>query len=578
MASLKLHSPISSKHFDLSKAVIHDAAFPPPKAFSFTSDHRHLRNGQAAPSSMRAAKSAAFHLRIPGEGTLVFGDTSALRALICSKTENIPKNGLGEGVMSTAASGATKTVESGQSESSKAEGPCVSSAAIIGGGMSGLLTAIALRKLGIDAQVYERVEAPQHVTDGTLLTLWPNGMKALAAIDPAVALKICKTGSMSAKIITIDADGNETSSKRTEFVENYGQPLVNIRWTSLLKILRSFLPPDCIHTGYAFKGQLQEGEDEVSIVLEKEGANGKEEVNIKAPLVIGCDGIASPTRAAILGKANVEPRDNGRAIWRLIMADSEVGMSSPLMEKNCATVYFGPGKTFIINDPGEGYWYFAATSVDIPGEDTAYVSRNPQQCKDVVMKIFEDSPGILPFVKAFDAEKIIEMRIKDIPALDTWAKGRVVLIGDAAHAMPIALGQGGVQAFEDVLELSRQIYAHSSLDAALREFMEIRQPRIASVINRNTAGSSRLYTPPPPANKPKENGWEYMGLSKAAVDTASAGGAGQRKLYESGSESASEDESTDVRTPPPQLINIEDGWDALFNYSRLSQPLVSANR
>ena len=125
-------------------------------------------------------------------------------------------------------------------------------AAIIGGGLGGLTCCNALRKSGVDAHVFERAEklSPQA---GTGLTLWPNGLSAIEAIDSAAIPEILRSGSATVDIEVTSADGltklpNPTGDP-TRFTTVYGQPMINIRWSKLQQCLAARLPADCIHLG-----------------------------------------------------------------------------------------------------------------------------------------------------------------------------------------------------------------------------------------------------------------------------------------------------------------------------------------
>ena len=125
-------------------------------------------------------------------------------------------------------------------------------AAVIGGGLGGLTCCNALRRVGIDAQVYERAEklSPQA---GTGLTLWPNGLSAIEAIDAGALPSIIQAGSATVDIEVTSADGltklpNPTGDP-TRFMSVYGKPMINIRWSRLQQCLAARLPDGCIHLG-----------------------------------------------------------------------------------------------------------------------------------------------------------------------------------------------------------------------------------------------------------------------------------------------------------------------------------------
>ena len=129
------------------------------------------------------------------------------------------------------------------------------SAAIVGGGLGGLAAAIALRKVGVDAHVYERATELK-ATAGTGLTLWPNGLSALAAIDPELIDLVLESGAATQSIEVTTADGltrlpNPTGDPR-RFPKLYGHPMLNIHWAKLQQLLASRLPADRLHFDHSF--------------------------------------------------------------------------------------------------------------------------------------------------------------------------------------------------------------------------------------------------------------------------------------------------------------------------------------
>ena len=105
--------------------------------------------------------------------------------------------------------------------------PVVEKVAIIGGGIGGLATAIALRKQGIDAHVYEKARELRPVGAG--LSLNPNGLKALEAIGPDIVEQLKQAGSILKVTSLRKNTGEAIQQKKITLMEKYGQPLLSIR-------------------------------------------------------------------------------------------------------------------------------------------------------------------------------------------------------------------------------------------------------------------------------------------------------------------------------------------------------------
>jgi salicylate hydroxylase len=127
--------------------------------------------------------------------------------------------------------------------------------AIIGGGIGGLATAIALLKHGFNVQVYERAQALRPIGAG--LSLTPNGLNTLDAIHPGM-VELLKQAGSPLKTLTLKRSSGETIAlQQITTMEQYGQPMLNIQWSRLQAILASVLPPDIIHLNHRCIGFQQ---------------------------------------------------------------------------------------------------------------------------------------------------------------------------------------------------------------------------------------------------------------------------------------------------------------------------------
>ncbi|CAK9871052.1 unnamed protein product [Sphagnum jensenii] len=377
----------------------------------------------------------------------------------------------------------TATVES---ETMK-KPPFVDRALIVGGGLGGLAAAIQLRNFGIDAQVYEQ-NLKLSGGQGTLITVFPNGCQALYKADPEIVTKLREAGIVDAHAWVVNPKSGEQVSSwelMERMEKTYGQPAVAVLWEDLQKILSDALPDDCKHMGYKC---LDVSQDEEGAIVQFQ----KVDVTLweQAPLVIGADGIHSVVRSKLFG--SIPPRDNGRTIWRALIDEdlcSDLGLNVGSMTA------VGNGRTmFIVNGAGgKVYWAGSLTDVSTDGR-TKVRSKDPAEVKARLRQEYEGWDLALKILEVTDGELILERRVLDLPVLEEWACGRVVLLGDAAHAVTPALGQGANLAFEDGLELALQLSSASNLGSALEAYEKRRIPRVQLISERTRA--TGISTPP----------------------------------------------------------------------------------
>jgi 2-polyprenyl-6-methoxyphenol hydroxylase-like FAD-dependent oxidoreductase len=382
-------------------------------------------------------------------------------------------------------------------------------AAIIGGGLGGLTCCNALRKIGVDAHVFERAEklSPQA---GTGLTLWPNGLSAIEAIDPAAIPEILRSGSATVDIEVTSADGltklpNPTGDP-TRFTTVYGQPMINIRWSKLQQCLAARLPADCIHLG----SKLSHVDVETATAHFETPTGGTHSESFD--LIIGADGINSALRAQLVGDG--APRDAGRTIWRSIIPYDEA-----LLTRGGCTMSAGQGKVGFLTHIGESDLYWSAFATDEAISESALDRSSYADVKAYLLEQFADVYKVKACIERTPAEAILERRVADrIPLVDTsgraaipW-KGPVTLLGDAFHAMIPSLGQGANSSFEGAYRLAAALRGATTSDevcAALRAYEVNQMERAHWIVERSAAQGKTVY----------EDRDEFMRKQQEAQDT-----------------------------------------------------------
>lgn len=323
---------------------------------------------------------------------------------------------------------------------------------VVGAGIGGLCAARAVRLAGHEAVVLERSRA----TTGAGLLLWPNAVRALDALGFDVR-------GVAGEVRTVrlrDESGRELSVNDTaELGHRAGAPMVAVERPLLHGVLSE---------GADVRYQAEVcGVDERGVTL-----TGGERVDGDA--VIGADGIGSVVRGFVCG---VAPIDTGFTAVRGI-ASYDIGAGQ---------AYEAWGRGRLVGGvalPGQRtYWFYEARDAAGIGSVGAWPAPMPA------------------LLAATDPDAVLVNRILRLPALGTWTRGSVALLGDAAHAMEPNLGQGAAQAAEDAESLLGALRAGGPPAAILARYAEGRQRR-AHMLQRESTRIARmaLRLPPGPRN------------------------------------------------------------------------------
>jgi 2-polyprenyl-6-methoxyphenol hydroxylase-like FAD-dependent oxidoreductase len=330
---------------------------------------------------------------------------------------------------------------------------------IVGGGIGGVAAAVALRQVGIDAVVYER--SPQLGEIGAGMMLWPNATRVLQRMGLLQDI-IQRCGSSTHFLVRSSGGAVMMNIALGEFEV----PAICMRRSDLLAVLLSALPPGHIRLGHTLS-KLDQSKDEVRIIFE----NGFE---AKHDVLIAADGIRSRVRSVLFGSSN--PIYRGYTVWRGVAS-----YDGDAIAPGANSETWGVGKRFGILrvGPGKFTWY-AAANVSADHVD------GPRGRKHELLAAFGEWHEPIPELIAATAEEEIRKNgAYDVAPLRRWGKGRVILLGDAAHACTPNLGQGGGMALEDAAVLAKCIATESSAVVALRRYENLRLQRTRHIQQRS---------------------------------------------------------------------------------------------
>lgn len=333
---------------------------------------------------------------------------------------------------------------------------------IAGAGIAGLSLAHELRQQGLDdVVVLEQAETFHHVGAGIHLGSWgmavldANGVGA-SVRDAGVPYRYRRYFDRHGELLgTIDF---------TDLADRHsGATGVFIHRAKLHGALAAAVPSDIVSTGVVVDG-VRDDQGSVSI----DTSRGRWE----ADLLVGCDGLHSRVRQVALG---VGERALGkRSLRAIVEAPSDL---------HDVEIYRGLGSTIgLARIDREGHAYaWTHVAAGAPGVDPL-----PSNASAALAEVLDsyDAPRMIDLAERLQSADVVAADLFEV-IVPTWWRGRIVLAGDAAHAMSPSAGSGGAMAFEDAAVLARLLADVSqgslALDAALDRYVRRRLPRVEGI-------------------------------------------------------------------------------------------------
>lgn len=320
--------------------------------------------------------------------------------------------------------------------------------AIIGGGIGGLAAAVALDRGGHDVCVFERAAAYAEVGSG--LSLWPNSLAALDALGVGEAVR--ERGARIPPVGMTDPRGRLLSRIDPEaFARRYGE-VVMMRRAELLDVLLGHLDEATLERGVTVGA------------VEADGTVHHSAGVTHADAVVGADGVRSGVRRSVWPQAP-EPRYAGYAAWRMI--------TEPMRLESAGEAW-GRGERFGYAPLPDGRAYCFAVANTPP-------DRQHGGLPEIRRRFGGWHEPIPSLIDATKPDAVQYHDLYEAPRLGVFVRGRVALLGDAAHGMTPNLGQGAGQAIEDAVTLGAVI----ATDAGLQAYDRLRRRRTQSIVTRS---------------------------------------------------------------------------------------------
>ena len=334
--------------------------------------------------------------------------------------------------------------------------------AIVGGGIGGLFAANAMIAHGLEVSVYE--QAPELGEIGAGFYVTPNSVRHLQRVG--LGDEVEKWGALV--------------GEGSQYLRHDGSPIAPVQVTDaagwnatygmhradFVDLLAAALPAGVVHCGYRGAG-FEQGDDTARVTFE----NG---AVVEADVIVAADGIHSTLRPNVFPPSS--PVFHGTISYRGLVAREKI----PDWPVDRWLMWAGPSKHFLVFPVrhGEIVNYVGFVPTDEEMKESWSAPGDPD-------KLRAEFRGWDPRIENLleKVEHTFRWALYDREPLPTWTKGRLTLLGDAAHPMLPHLGQGANQAIEDGMALAVILSQtdRSSVPAALLAYEKLRRERVAEV-------------------------------------------------------------------------------------------------
>jgi 2-polyprenyl-6-methoxyphenol hydroxylase-like FAD-dependent oxidoreductase len=351
---------------------------------------------------------------------------------------------------------------------------------IIGGGIGGLSSAIALRQRGFAVTVIEK--DPARSVYGVGIIQQGNVLRAVDALG--ILERYVDAGVGFDAVEVYAPDGTRVARVPSpRLLPDYPANL-GIGRPALHRVLGDAVSEAGAEVRLGVTAEAIFDEGSKVRVRFSDGRVGEHD------LVIGADGIYSQTRAAIFPEAEA-PRFTGQAVWRYNVP-RPAGLDA-------MHVYNGPTGAGLVPISRETMYVYATTPE--PGNP-----RHPTRGLAALMRerLARSAPAIRAMAEQItDDDAVVYRPLETLLVEGPWHKGRVVLLGDAVHATTPHLGQGAGLAIEDSLVLAEELARHQNIDSALTAYRERRFERCAYIVRSSLAICQGQLGEGPPVDNAK---------------------------------------------------------------------------
>jgi 2-polyprenyl-6-methoxyphenol hydroxylase-like FAD-dependent oxidoreductase len=339
----------------------------------------------------------------------------------------------------------------------------VGRALIVGGGLSGTSAGLSLQRQGVDVEIIEK--EPVWGAMGTGITLMGPALRALEQLG--VLEKCLAEGAGCSEMSLFDADGN--------LLHRLKIPGLLADFPAVGGMMRPTLHGILAEAATAEGASVRTSTTVVSLeqtadAVDVELSDGSKETY---DLVLAADGLRSQIREMVFGDDAPKPQPLGQVVWRALLR-RPASITGEFQ-------FYGPGlKTgFTLLGPDKMYEFLVQPfDSELPA---------PADRPARMRELLEAFGGVVAEVRdqITDPDRVDVRKLYWLIMPPPWYRGRVLLIGDAAHATTPQLAMGGAIALEDGIVLGELLASATDLDTALERFMKRRYERCRMVVENS---------------------------------------------------------------------------------------------
>lgn len=348
---------------------------------------------------------------------------------------------------------------------------------IIGAGIAGPILALQLKKIGFQSEIFES-RSENTTGEGIFLGITPNGLNVLKEFIDLEKLKEDYTpGSMK----FFNAGGKQIAGLDTAYQKyKYGVETLQLKRANLSKYIRIVAAEAGIKIMYSKKFvRYSEADNHVTAYF-------SDGTSVAGDMIIGCDGMFSEVRNQLF------PEKSVIRYTKLISAGGYANIAELSEPLDSIRMIFGKRSFFAysVSDKGE-VWWFNNYFRDQEPKPQEIERTLKAEIKNHLADIHKNDDPLLSSIIR-NSHEMIAYPIYDLPRLLHWYKGRVCLIGDAAHGISPHIGQGASLALEDTAVIAKQLKLNKEYEDAFQAFQSERQFRVEKIIkNARKVGNTK---------------------------------------------------------------------------------------